>query len=225
MTGGRDVRAAAYTADTSVDTRDMVLIHRVIRREIGRLPGLIRAVRDSARAARVAAHADEMLHFLHTHHTGEDELLWPVLRPRVSLDAELIDRMAGQHEEIAAAIADVRRDLPAWAVSADPAVGERMATRLESVHGVLSAHLTEEEKQVLPLASAHLTQQEWDALSEHGFAAVPAKRRLVILGHILQETDEAERQRFLRSVPRPARLAFTLVGRRQYAREAAAIAG
>jgi Hemerythrin HHE cation binding domain len=148
-----------------------------------------------------------------------------VLRPRVSLDAELIDRMAGQHEEIAAAITDVRRDLPAWAMSADPVTGERMASRLESVHGVLSAHLAEEELRVLPLASAHLAQQEWDALSEHGFAAVPARRRLVILGHILQDTDEAERQRFLQRVPAPARLAFALVGRRQYAREAAAIAG
>ena len=34
-----------------------------------------------------------MLNFLHTHHTGEDELLFPLLRERAALDPELMDRM------------------------------------------------------------------------------------------------------------------------------------
>ena len=209
------------TTTTGVDTRDMLLIHRVIRREMDRLPGLIRTARDQARAAQIAAHASEMLDFLHTHHTGEDELLWPVLRPRVSLDGDLIDRMEAQHGEIA----DVRRQLPAWAGSADPETGEKIAARLESAGDVLTAHLAEEEARVLPLVSANFSQKEWDALGKHGFAAVPGRRRFVILGHILQETDEAERQRFMHHVPPPARLAFSLIGRRQYAREIAAIHG
>ena len=210
---------------TGVDTRDMLLIHRVIRREIGLLPGLIRTASDRERAALIAAHAGEMLDFLHTHHTGEDELLWPVLRPRVSLDDDLIDRMEAQHGELAAAVADVRRWLPGWASSADPETGAKMAARLEAAGPVLAAHLAEEEERILPLAAAHLSQPEWDALGKHGFAAVPGRRRLVILGHILLETDEAERSRFLRKVPPPARLAFSLIGRRQHARESAAIHG
>jgi len=210
---------------TGIDTSDMLLIHRVIRREIGLLPALIRTARDRERAARIAAHAGEMLDFLHTHHTGEDELLWPVLRPRVSLHGDLIDRMEAQHGEIAVAVADVRRWLPAWAGSADPEAGEKMAARIEAAGRVLTVHLAEEEEHVLPLVAAHFSQQEWDALGKHGFAAVPGKRRLVILGHILQDTDEAERQRFLRQVPPPARLAFSLIGRRQHARETAAIHG
>jgi hemerythrin-like domain-containing protein len=208
-----------------VDTEDMLLIHRVIRREIGGLPALIRAADSPARAAQVAAHATEMLDFLHTHHTGEDELLWPVLRPRVSLDDGLVDRMETQHAQIAAAVAEVQRWLPDWAASGDAETGERIAARLESASAVLTAHLAEEEERILPLASAHLSQQEWDALGKHGFAAVPPRRRLVILGHILDETDDAERRRFMHHVPPPARLAYTLIGRRQYARETAAIRG
>jgi hypothetical protein len=38
-----------------------------------------------------------MLDFLHTHHTGEDELLFPLLRKRTALDPELMDRMDEQH--------------------------------------------------------------------------------------------------------------------------------
>jgi hemerythrin-like domain-containing protein len=209
-----------------IDTRDMLLIHRVIRREIGQLPCLIRgACGDPARARRLAAHASEMLDFLHAHHTGEDDLLWPVLRPRVQLEADLVDRMQAQHHQIAAAADDVRRDLPSWAATADPAAGERMAARLESAASILADHLAEEERRILPLVSAHVSQAEWDALGKHGFAAIPGRRRLVILGHILEEAGPGERRRFTRQVPLPARLAYTLIGRRQHARETAAIRG
>jgi hypothetical protein len=75
-TGGRNRPMA-----TGVDTEGMLLIHRVIRRELSLAPRLVRgAAGDPARSQRVGAHLTEMLYFLHTHHTGEDELLWPVLR-------------------------------------------------------------------------------------------------------------------------------------------------
>ncbi|AXT86755.1 hemerythrin HHE cation-binding protein [Aeromicrobium sp. A1-2] len=202
----------------------MLLIHRVVRREIGQLPDQLRAAAgDPARAARLTTHANEMLDFLHTHHTGEDELLWPVLRPRVELESELIDRMEAQHHQIAAAVADVRRDLATWSPTADADVAERMASRLEGVHGVLIEHLAEEESRILPLVSTHFSEEEWGQLGKHGFGAIPGKRRLVILGHILEEADEAERKQFLKLVPPPARVAYRLIGRRQHAKETGAI--
>lgn len=210
----------------AVDTHDMLLIHRVVRREIGQLPAQFRrAAGDPERARRLTVHANEMIDFLHTHHTGEDEHLWPVLRPRVTLEADLIDRMEGQHEAIAAAIAAVRQDLATWATTADAEVAERMASRLEAANGIMIDHLAEEEEQILPLAAQHLSQKEWDQLGKHGFGAIPGKRRLVILAHILEEADEDERRTFLKVVPPPARVAYKLLGRRQHARETAVIRG
>jgi hemerythrin-like domain-containing protein len=214
------------TPSARVDTRDMLLIHRVIRREIGLLPALVRRTSgDVDRATTLAAHAVEMLDFLHHHHTGEDELMWPLLRDRVRLEAALIDRMEEQHTHIAEAIDDVRRLLASWSASADAAVGDRIATRLEEAARLLDEHLAEEETRVLPLVGEHLTQQEWDALAKHGFDAIPGRRRLAILGHILEEADDEERRRFRRKLPPPARVAFRLVGRRQHAREVARIRG
>ncbi|MCW2892080.1 MAG: Hemerythrin cation binding domain protein, partial [Actinomycetia bacterium] len=46
-----------------------------------------------------------------------------------------------------------------------------------------------------------------------------------ILGHITEETDDAERQRFVQVVPAPARLAYKLIGHRQFTRETTAIRG
>jgi hemerythrin-like domain-containing protein len=210
----------------TVDTHDMLLIHRVIRREIGQLPDQFRrAAGDPARARRVTEHATEMLDFLHTHHSGEDEYLWPVLRPRVTLEADLIDRMEEQHHALAEAIHDVRADLATWASSADAETAERMARRLEDAQEVMTAHLAEEEERILPLVADHFSQEEWDRLGEHGFAAVPPKRRLVILAHILEEASPDEQKAFLKVVPPPARIAYRIIGRRQHARETAAVRG
>ena len=210
----------------SVDTHEMVLIHRVIRREFGQLPRLFRsAPGDPARSKVIGAHAREMLHFLHTHHTGEDELLFPLLRERAALDPELMDRMDAQHAQVDRAVAVVGAELPAWTASADARAGEQMARLVDSMMPTLIDHLAEEEQKLLPVVSVTLTQREWDALGKHGMSAIPVVRRLVILGHITEEANDAERQRFMQVVPAPARLAFRLVGHRQFTRETAAIRG
>ena len=158
-----------------VDTHEMVLIHRVIRREFGQLPRLFRsAADDRARSKVIGAHAREMLDFLHTHHTGEDELLFPLLRERAALDPELMDRMDAQHTQVDDAVRALEAELPAWTTSADADTGERMATRIEATMPTLIAHLAEEEEKLLPIVSVTVTQSEWDALAKHGMSAIPA---------------------------------------------------
>ena len=214
------------TREPGVDTHEMVLIHRVIRREFGQLPRLFHSAADNrARSRLIGGHAREMVDFLHTHHTGEDELLFPLLRARTALDPELMDRMDAQHAQVDAAVAALGAELPEWTASADAAAGERMAALIDAIMPTLIDHLAEEEQKLLPIVSVTLTQSEWDALGKHGMSAIPLTRRLVVLGHITEEADEAERQRFLQIVPAPARLAYKLIGHRQFTREAAAIRG
>ncbi|MDI5973482.1 hemerythrin domain-containing protein [Streptomyces sp. SL13] len=209
-----------------VDTHEMVLIHRVLRREFGQLPRLFRAAAgDRARSKVIGAHAREMLDFLHTHHTGEDELLFPLLRERAVLDPELMDRMDTQHAQVDDAVTAIDAELPAWTASADPTAGGRMAAVIDAMMPTLIDHLAEEEQKILPIASVTLTQGEWDALGKHGMNAIPLTRRLIILGHITEETDDAERQRFMRILPAPARLAYKLIGHRRFTRETATIRG
>lgn len=209
-----------------VDTHQMVLIHRVIRREIGQLPRLFRsAAGNPARSKVIGAHAREMLDFLHTHHAGEDELLFPLLRERAALDPELMDRMDTQHAQVSDAVAAISAELPSWTASADAAAGERMAALIDATMPTLTEHLAEEEQKLLPIVSVTLTQTEWDALAKHSMSAIGVTRRLVILGHITEEADDAERQTFLQAVPAPARLAYKLIGHRQFTRETTAIRG
>jgi hypothetical protein len=100
-----------------------------------------------------------------------------------------------------------------------------MAALIDATMPALTDHLAEEEQKLLPIVSVTLTQSERDALGKHGMSALPLTRRLVMLGHITQETDDAERQKFLQVVPAPARLAYKLISHRQFTRENTAIRG
>jgi hemerythrin-like domain-containing protein len=212
------------TTGSGVDTHEMVLMHRVLRREVGQLSRLFRsAANDPARSKIIGAHAREMLDFLHTHHTGEDELLFPLLRERRVLDPELMDRMDAQHAQVNDAVVAINADLAAWTTSAAAAAGQRMAACIDTMMPTLIGHCDEEEQKLLPVVSVTLSQNEWDALGKHGMSAIPVTRRLVILGYITEEADDAERQKFMQVVPAPARLAYKLIGRRQFTHETTAI--
>jgi len=71
----------------------MIVVHRVFRRESDLMPTLIQAVPngDTARAGVLAQAFSDYQLGLHLHHTGEDELVWPLLhgfhRPARSVQA------------------------------------------------------------------------------------------------------------------------------------------
>jgi hemerythrin-like domain-containing protein len=207
------------------DTQDMVVVHRVFRREFRLAPRMVRGVveGDVARASLVAAHVTELATMLHHHHTGEDELVWPRLEERAAPAAELVARMEAQHETVAGLL-DACADLvPAWGAAADVDRRDRLAGLLEQLSEALDEHLDEEEREILPLVQEHLTAAEWAELGERGAAGIPKSRLLVLLGHILEECSPQERAAFLGHMPPPARLMYRLLGQRRWTRETAVL--
>src|SRR5690242_5445692 len=83
-------------------TREMAMIHQVFRRESRLLAELVLEVRpgDTERSRILAEHWRQYAVGLHAHHTGEDEMLWPVLLPHLDLDAEQVLAMEAQHHEL-----------------------------------------------------------------------------------------------------------------------------
>jgi iron-sulfur cluster repair protein YtfE (RIC family) len=207
--------------DTTCETHDMVLVHRVFRREFTLAPRLVRATAagDTSQAAIVAGHIGEMMHMLHHHHTAEDELLWPRLLERARLDRDVIELMEAQHAAIAELLAAIDDSMRSWVQTADPEAREKLATRLDPLPAALTEHLQAEEDHVLPIVERTITAAEWRQLAERGMAALPRARMLVFLGRIFEEADVDERREFLRHIPAPARVAYRLSGRRRYDRE------
>jgi hemerythrin-like domain-containing protein len=205
----------------SCDTTDMVVVHRVFRREFRLLPHLVRSVVpfDIRRARLVAAHAEEMIGALHHHHTGEDELLWPKLAERADLEGGVLERMQLQHEQLADLLDRVGSLRPEWERTAAADARAELAGLLGEFSAELDAHLAAEEREILPEVQRCISASEWAELGERGLAAIPKQRLLVFLGHILEEATPAERIQFLRRVPVPARVLFRMVGERRYRRE------
>ena len=212
---------ATPTVHQRPDTREMVVVHDLFRREFGNLPGLVRgvAVGDTERAAVVVEFLRELAAGLHHHHTGEDELMWPLLLERCATDAALILRMEEQHERIAALHDRAVDQAAAFEAGASAETGERLAQTLTTLAAALDEHMREEEDHVLPLVEQHLSVAEWEALGERGRAGLSKDRLLVQLGFILLGTSPADRAAFLAQLPLPARVAWRVVGRRRFAAE------
>jgi hemerythrin-like domain-containing protein len=209
------------TAAERVDTWEMVVVHRAFRREFRMAPALIRSVSagDRDRADFVGEHLFGMVTGLHHHHTGEDELLWPILLERVSLHSALVNRMAAQHKQLSVHLDRIGELLPGWRLTADLVTGRELAGEFGEASALLNEHLDEEENEILPLVSEHITPAEWKALGDRGLESLPRNSTaFIFLGLLLRDADEQERKAFLRLPPAPIRWAWFLFGQRIYRR-------
>lgn len=209
------------TSTTSVpDVHEMVVVHRVFRREFAALPDLIRAVGDGARgrAAIVAEHLRLLLDGLHLHHTGEDVVLWPLLLTRAAPSTRFVETMQDQHEAVEECVAGIEDALVAWRDDPTGQARERLAGLVEALHRTLVEHLDLEEREILPLIVRHVTVAEWRSVGEHGKDAMTARQLPLMFGSILEDADPDERRKMLATLPLPVRWLMATLGVRQYRR-------
>lgn len=221
------IRDTSETDEQPPDTHEMVVVHRAFRRESQALISLIAAAPDgdTGRVRTLAAHLRWYEGGLSNHHHGEDELIWPLLRRRVDVQADVVVRMEVQHERIAETLGRAMSALPAWQDSADTSARDKLVLALTEHRDVLLEHLDDEERHLLPLASRHLTRREWSTLGEHFVSTTPKSQLLIFLGAVLEEADAEERAKMLGAMPGVARLVWRTVGRVVYARHTRRVRG
>lgn len=203
------------------DTTDMVLVHRVFRREIGLLSAMVDATApgDLAQSRRVARHAREMLDALHHHHAGEDDVLWPRLRDRAPEQQNLIDTMDGQHRRIGDTLTRAEELMGTWLADPTFGLGAALSAAFRQAHAALVEHLDDEERRLLPLVELTITGPEWDQFRVRGMAAHSKRRLPVFLAHMLEEATPRQAATFLARVPLPGRILHRLFGISLHRRE------
>jgi iron-sulfur cluster repair protein YtfE (RIC family) len=210
------------------DVRDMYTVHIVFRREFGQLPSLVRAVPDgdTARAELLAGHVQLLCGMLHSHHSGEDELLWPKLLDRGSDEiAPLVHTMESQHEAVDKAITDLDAALVSWRGTASSADRETLADALERLYGPLVEHLNMEEEHILPLAAKYVTAPEWEQLGQHSMASLPKNRLPLLFGMAMYEGDPEVIQGIVATMPLAPRLLIPILAPRLFGSYAKRIHG
>lgn len=211
-----------------VDTREMVLIHTFVRRELRLAAGVVRRVPalDRGRAEVVADHVGFLAEFLHHHHTVEDEFLWPVLLKRVPDGlAPIVHLMESQHEGLDALLTRLGAELGRWRASASADDRERLAATLDEAYVHVVEHLDAEEQRLLPLAARALTLAEWERLGVEGRRRSPRRHGPLILGMFRYEGDPEVFARMVAPIPAPVRRVLLWRAGRAFRRHAQLVHG
>lgn len=194
------------TADRT-DTRDMLVVHAALLRELRLAPAAVtRAAGSTRRRTTVVGHLRLILSLLDHHHQGEDDLLLPLLRARVPETSRgALDVGEEQHARIEALIAGTRTQLELWERGGVDEVGALSRT-LTALHAGVEEHLRAEERAVLPLAEAHLSPGEWAAIGEAGFRSTPRSALVLVFGMFLRDGDPEVVRSMLAEAPAVARM-------------------
>jgi hemerythrin-like domain-containing protein len=200
------------------DVTEMIAVHRVFRGGFDMGPRLIASAgdSDSARVAVVASYFRNLLEFLHVHHGGEDELVFPRLMERTDQTAG-IEALVEQHERSDAAAAGAQSALEQWAASASATDRQAFADAWAELGDVLTSHMDQEEAFALPLIEEHLTLEEWQPLPGHAMGNFKGDNLFLILGLVRDQMTQDQRDRMLEGMPPPAADAWCNVGVNAYA--------
>jgi len=193
---------AARHGTGDADLTIMLAAHDAFRRDLTRLVRAAAAadLSDPARRQPVEAGWELFKHQLHLHHTAEDEIIWPVLRPRLAHSEHalsVLDAMEDEHELIDPLLAAV-----------DAGFAQRddsLADVIDALVSSLTGHLAHEERDGLPLIGVALTAAEWRRV---GFK-IARRNGLSEGGEMFAWIlDGADGDAALRTLPPPLRLLY-----------------
>jgi iron-sulfur cluster repair protein YtfE (RIC family) len=211
----------------TTDTREMNAIHDAFRAEFGALPGMITAVSDgdTGRAEIVGGRVMMMTMMLHSHHSSEDVLLWPVLEQRVPERADFVHTMEAQHQRISELIEAAKAQAGPWMGTGSAAMAAELAATVTELDERMVEHLSIEEAEVLPLVVQHMTQEEFTAIGEHSRDSLTQDQLAVGLGLVLDDTSPELGEVLLSNMPPEARAGFEQFGMPLYVQYRARLNG
>ena len=197
---------------THPDTSDMAAVHKVFRSSLASAPVLVEsAAGDDDRRALITSYYTNVLAFLEVHHDGEEELLFPLLIERAPKHRHAVDLAIEQHHEVVGLLGAAKAATVAWATKGDSEEPELVNT-LGALDKALSAHLDQEEANIVPLATEHVTVEEWGMLPGHAMANFKGDKIWLIMGLIRENFTPEQRAMMLEHMPPPARQMWETMG-------------
>jgi len=163
-----------------------------------------------------------VMDFLHEHHRGEDNGLWPLVASRNRQAIQLLTEMETERALIVPA-AD-RLSTAARRYGRDPGTGTQreFAAAIDTLAAVLLPHLDREEAEMMPLVSASISHAEWRQWEHVHNVKGKSPRYLARRAHWLMDGLDPDRYQVLvHLVPPPARFVIVHGLARSYRRACA----
>jgi Hemerythrin HHE cation binding domain len=222
LPGTDAARHGAGDADLTI----MLAAHRAFRRDLTRLARAAASTGASlrsepARRRSVAAGWELFKHELHLHHTAEDEIIWPALRPRLAHSEHalsVLDAMEEEHSRIDPLLAAVDAAFAGDPEAADWPGERRLADVIGELASTLTGHLAHEEQEGLPLIGVALTAAEWRSAGFRIARANGLSEGGEMFAWILDGTTREDTAATLATLPPPVRLLYRTIWKPRYAR-------
>jgi hypothetical protein len=194
----------------ATDTSDMFAVHRALLEALDSAPTLVAgAGSDAERAETVGSFFENVLEFLHVHHSGEDELLYPLLEQRCpDRLAELVE-IDDQHKTLFAPMDTGRSAIAAWRVAPSATTAQGVIDALGAIDAALRPHLSDEETTVVPLCSVWISPEEWARLPAHAMQSFRSDKPWLSLGLVFEQLTPAELDGLLAGMPPEMRALWT----------------
>lgn len=213
------------TSDGPADTRMMAIVHEALKRDLRRARAVLAADPPPVGRQQVALgrHVSWMMDFLHAHHTGEDEGLWPVVRRRNPAAEGLLDSLEADHARIAPAAGAVTAAARHYTDGVSDGARSALVASLDDLLAVLVPHLDREVSEAMPVVAASITDREWDAVEQEYNIKPKSVRALAMEGHrLLEGIDPEGYDIVVHKVPAALRLLLLHGFGRAYRRQASA---
>lgn len=183
------------TSEKPADTTIMGIVHDALRRDLGRATAAISAepVPPDRQRVAIAVHVRWLMGFLRSHHAGEDQGLWPLVRAHNPAAGGMLDLMDADHARIGPQIDRVADAAANYQASPSRAARETLATAIEMLRSVLDPHLRREEDEMMPIVSRSVTDAQFKAYENANHVAAKSKKDLGREGHWLIDSLEPER--------------------------------
>ena len=207
---------AARHGTGEADLTIMLGAHAAFRRDLVRLAraAAFADLPDPARRASVQAGWETFKRQLHLHHTAEDAIVWPALRQRLAHSEHaqsVLDAMEAEHAQIDPLLAAVD---DAFADAGRRSLGDRVGALTTS----LTAHLTHEERDGLPLIGVALTAAEWRGVGFKIARQSGLSEAGEMFAWIADGADPDQAAAAIGTLPPPARLIYQAIWKPRYRR-------
>jgi iron-sulfur cluster repair protein YtfE (RIC family) len=149
---------ARSAGDPQADFTSLVLVHRAIRDDLGRLTACLGEIADQGapppRVRAVGRYTAALLAAIRAHHRYEDDIIWPVIAATARQAVDLTP-LTDDHQAIEAAVGRAGQALASFTAEPGPgAAGFRASVR--ALRDLLDEHIADEEQYVFPAIRRYL---------------------------------------------------------------------
>ena len=197
---------ATYDTDVS----DMYAVHKALLGALDSAPAYVAdAGIDAERVQVIGSFYENVIEFLHVHHSSEDAVLYPLMEERCPEGRSALERIDAQHKTLYAPMDAGRSATAAWQAAPSTGNAQAVIAAVGSIAVALRPHLAEEETVVLPIAAKWISPEEWGKLAGHSMMTFRGNKPWLMVGLVMEQLDQEHRDGMLAGMPPDMRTMWT----------------